>query len=205
MGVIVDADDVIILNHEVLPLAHVLGGVGLNLVHFCQLSKVLNELISSARLLRLEETEPEDLCVDTRAQLLADLLRQIVVHDVFEVYGVELVGPWVQDLETLVVHVLGSESLDVFLDELEVGLVRLDRIAQIILVNGLLVVTKERANGLDARCALQVLRCEQLIKVLFKRLPGGRSIHLERREDAHEHLLESLEVPVLVDDGVDDA
>ena len=33
---------------------------------------------------------------------------------------------------------------------------------------------------------------------------GGR-VHLERREDTHEYLLETLEVPVLVDDGVDDA
>lgn len=41
--------------------------------------------------------------------------------------------------------------------------------------------------------------------MLLKRLPGGGGVDLERREDTHEDLLESLKVPVLVDDGVDDA
>lgn len=157
LGVIVNADDVIVLNHKVLPLAHVLCSVGLNLVNFCQLSEILNELISSACFLRLEKAEPEDLGVDTRAQLLADLFGQIVVHDVLEIDRVELVGPWVQNLEALMVHILGSESLNILLDELKVSLVGLDGIAQIILINSFFVVSEEGANGLDARCALQVL------------------------------------------------
>ena len=41
--------------------------------------------------------------------------------------------------------------------------------------------------------------------MLFKRLATGSGIDLERREDAHEHLLEALQVPVLIDDCVDNA
>lgn len=48
-----------------------------------------------------------------------------------------------KDLEALVVHVLGSESFDIFLDELETGLIGLDWVGQVILKNCLLVVSQE--------------------------------------------------------------
>jgi hypothetical protein len=103
------------------------------------------------------------------------------------------------------VHVLLSEAFDVFLNKLEVGLVRLDRVGQIILVDLLAVVTQEAADGLDAGGALKVLRSEQFIQVL---LEGGTARvrgNLQSLEDAEEDLLEALEVPVLIDDGVDNA
>lgn len=48
-----------------------------------------------------------------------------------------------KDLEALVVHVLGSESFDILLDELEAGLVGLDWVGQVILNNCFLVVSQE--------------------------------------------------------------
>ena len=46
-------------------------------------------------------------------------------------------------LETLVVHLLFSESLNVFLDEYEISLVSLNWIAQVILINLFLMVSQE--------------------------------------------------------------
>ena len=81
---------------------------------------------------------------------MAHLLGQIVVHDVFKVDFVEVVGPWVQHREALVLYALSAVLLDVFLQELELGLIGVDRVAEIILVDGLLGVTDEGADGLDA-------------------------------------------------------
>lgn len=108
----------------------------------------------------LEEAEPEDLSIDTGAQLAANLLSQVIVYNILEIDRVELVGPWMEHLEALVVHVLRSKSFNILLNEFKVSLVRFDGIAQIIFVNRLLVVPEERANGLDARSTLQILRCK---------------------------------------------
>lgn len=40
--------------------------------------------------------------------------------------------------------------------------------------------------------------------MLLEGLTARCRVHLECRENAHEHLFETLEVPVLIDDGVDD-
>lgn len=150
----------IVLNHEVLPLSHVFGCIRLYLVYFRQLAQTLNELVGGAGFLWLEEAEPEDLSIDTGAQLAANLLSQVIVYNILEIDRVELVGPWMEHLEALVVHVLRSKSFNILLNEFKVSLVRFDGIAQIIFVNRLLVVPEERANGLDARSALQILRCK---------------------------------------------
>lgn len=46
-----------------------------------------------------------------------------------------------KDLEALVIHILLSEPLNVFLDELEISLISLDWVAQIILIDCLLMVS----------------------------------------------------------------
>jgi hypothetical protein len=46
-----------------------------------------------------------------------------------------------EHLEALVVHLLLSESLNVFLDELEISLVSLDWVAQVILINLFLMIS----------------------------------------------------------------
>jgi hypothetical protein len=48
-----------------------------------------------------------------------------------------------KNLEALMIHVLSSKSLDIFLDELEIGLVGLDWVREIIFIDVFLVVTKE--------------------------------------------------------------
>ena len=73
-----------------------------------------------------------------------------------------------QHLEAFVVHILRSESFDVFLDEFEVRLVGLDGIAQVILVDRFLVVSQERTNCLNTGSTLKILRSKQFIQMLFQ-------------------------------------
>ena len=75
--------------------------------------------------------------------MLADLAYKICVDDVFHIHGIKVVSPWMKDLEAFVVHVLGSESFDILLDELEAGLVGFDWVGQVILNNCFLVVSQE--------------------------------------------------------------
>ena len=82
-------------------------------------------------------------------------------------------------LEAFVVHVLVSESFNIFLDEFIVCLISLDWVAQVILVNGFLVVAQEAAYGFDARSRLQVLGSEELVQLLLKRRASGVGTHLE--------------------------
>lgn len=49
--------------------------------------------------------------------MMTDAGPLILVDDVFEVYEVQVIGPWMKDSETRVVHVLESESLDLTLDK----------------------------------------------------------------------------------------
>lgn len=101
--------------------------------------------------MRFEERKPEDLSINAGAELVLDFGSETVVNDVFEVNGVKFVSPRMEDLETLVIHVLISESLNILLDEFIISLVGLDWVAQVILVDCLLVVTEEATDGLDAR------------------------------------------------------
>jgi len=73
----------------------------------------------------------------------------------------------VQDLEALVANLLLSVSLNVILEELVGGLVSLDRVAQIILIDSL-ILSQERSDGFDARGTLQVLTIDLLFNVCIK-------------------------------------
>lgn len=110
-----------------------------------------------------------------------------------------------KNLEALVVHLLLSESFDIFSDEGEISLVGLDWVAQVILVDLFLVVSEERADGLDAGRALQVLGGKELVEVLLERRAASVGAHVQELEDSHEDLFEALEVPVLVNNGVNDS
>lgn len=131
-------------------------------------------------------------------------MTQTVVHNVFEINRVQFIGPWVEYLEAFVIHILISESLDVFFDELEISLVCLDRVAQVILINSFSVVSQERANGLDARGTLQILRSQKLIEMFLERVAVSISTDFKSLKNSHEDLLEAFQVPILVNDGVDD-
>jgi len=86
-----------------------------------------------------------------------------------------------QNLEALMVHILGSESLNVLFNEFEVSLIRLNGIAQIVLVDRFLVISQERTNCLDARSTLKILRSKKLIQVLFQRLSTSSSVYFKSR------------------------
>ena len=121
-----------------------------DLVHVAQLAEGAEEVIGGDGHLALEESKPEDLGA-LGLEGLADLVGEVIIHNVLEVDLVEIVGPGVQHGEALVLDALLAVLLDVLLEELEVRLVGVDRVAEIVSVDGLLLVTNERANGLDAR------------------------------------------------------
>ena len=172
-----------------------------NLVQVGQLTEGAKEVIGGNGGLALEEGEPEDLGV-LGAEELAHLSSQVVVHDVLEVNFVEIVGPWVQHGEALVLYALSAVLLDVFLEELEVGLVSVDGVTQVILVDGFLLVADEGADGLDARARLQVLRLDDKVEEASDLVVvAGTNL----AQYANEDLLEALKVPVLVNARVDDA
>lgn len=129
-------------NHSLLEFLLFGCVVLLDLVDLAHLSDSLEEFISRARLLWLEEGEPENLGIQT-PKSCTDIFCQGVVDNVLEVNGVKLIGPGMKDLEALVVHVLESESLNVLLDELKASLIRLDWVGQVILNDLLLVVSQE--------------------------------------------------------------
>ena len=67
------------------------------------------------------------------------------------------------------------------------------------------MVSQERSDGLNTRSTLQVLGGEQLVEVF---LEGGASSvcsDVENGENPHKDLFKTFEVPVLVDNGVDDS
>jgi len=134
---------VIHINHGLLKLGLVLSPVVLHLVDFTKLSNSLKEFISRACLLWLEESKPEHLGIEVGAKSCVDVLGKRVVDDVFEVNIIKLISPWMENLEAFMVHVLLSKSLNIFLDEDEISLICLDWIAEIVLINSLLVVSQE--------------------------------------------------------------
>ena len=85
------------------------------------------------------------------AQDGAHFAGQIVVHDILEVNFVEIVGPWVQHGEALVLYALSAVLLDVLLQELELCLVSVHGVTKIVLIDGFLLVTDERSDRLNAR------------------------------------------------------
>jgi len=166
LSIFLDGNHLVVLLHNLHEIRVLLLPVTLYLVHLAHLSDSLEELISGTSLLWLEEREPEDLGHGV-GEGLADILRQVIVNDVLEVHVIEFVGPGVEDLEALVVHLLTPESEDVFLDKLEVSLVSLDGVAQVVLKNLFLVVPKVRSDGSDARGTLKILGVEQFLNILF--------------------------------------
>jgi hypothetical protein len=112
--------------------------------------------------LRLEVGKPEELSIDALVKDFANLSLEIVVDDVFQIYRVKIVSPWMQNLEAVAGNVLRSILLDIVFEELDCGLVSLEWVAQVVIIDLLVCVSQERANSLDARGALQVLAIDEL-------------------------------------------
>ena len=120
------------------------------LVDVGELAEGSKEIISRNGCLTLEEGEPEDLSV-LSSQVIAYFLSQIVVHNILEVYLIQVVSPWMQNGEAFVLDALITVLLDIGLEEVKTGLISVDRVSKVILVDRLLGVTDEGANSLDAR------------------------------------------------------
>lgn len=201
---IINADNMVGLMHNQFVTGFLGGPEVLNFVDFAELSDGLEELIGSTCLLWLEERQPEDLGFNTLKRF-ANITAQIVVDDIFEIDVVEFISPWVKNLEAFVVHVLLSESLNILLDELKISLIGFDWVAEIILIDGFLMVSQEGTDCLDARGTLEILRAKKFIKVLLERRTASVGTDLKQLKDSHENLFETLEIPVLIDDGVNDS
>ena len=202
---VLDADNVFTFAHDVVERSELLREVFWDAIDVAKLTDGLEELIGRARELGLEEGQPEDLGVDGGGEDAGDLSLKEVVYNIFEVNSVEIVGPWMKGLEALVLELLLSIPVDVGPEEGIGSLVSLDWVAQIVLVDVLLLVSQEGADGLHAGGGLQVLSVDQLLECLVKISGLWCSIYVQLGQNSGEDGLESLKVPVLIDDLMDDS
>ena len=80
----INADNVTVIDHELLVGLLFGGPEALKLVDLAELSDDLKEFISGTGFLRLEERKPENNCVSV-GELSDNFGGQIVVDDVFEI------------------------------------------------------------------------------------------------------------------------
>lgn len=80
----INADNVTVIDHELLVSLLFGGPEALELVDLAELSDDLKEFISGTGFLRLEERKPENNCVSV-GELSDNFGGQIVVDDVFEI------------------------------------------------------------------------------------------------------------------------
>jgi len=113
------------------------------------LTEGAEEVIGTHSSLALEEREPEDLSVNGFKRR-TNFTGQIIVHDVFEIDFVEVIGPWMKHSKALVLDALLAVLQDVFLEELKVCFVSVDGVSQVVKLKLFLWVTDERSNSLDA-------------------------------------------------------
>jgi len=99
-----------------------------------------------------------------------------------------------------VLDALLSIPLNIVVEEFKVCLVSFDGVAKIVLLDVLLVVAEEATDGLDAGGTLEVLLVDQLFNSLLEVLVFAAYL----LDDADESALEALQVPVLVDNLVND-
>ena len=136
------------------------------------------------------------------SEVVTDFSSKIIVHDVLEVNFIEIVGPWMEHREALMLDTLAAELADIVPQELKVCLVGRDGVRKIVLDDFFLGVADETTDGFDARGTLQILGLYLEVK---------KTSHFVILLDtncfkySHKHLLESLEIPVLVDACVSDA
>lgn len=201
-----EVDHIIGFHHEFLEVIVVLGVEVGHLVDFSELAEGLNKLVSRAAKLGLEERKPEKLSVNTRSQEQGNLALKLGINNVFHIDLVEVVGPWMQHLEALILDVLLAVAQDVSLQEIERGLVGFDGVLKVVLIGiDVFVLAQECSDRFDTRRTLHVLEGDSL---LYQSVHGSglrRAGQLEFLENSHENRAESFEVPILVDDLMDDA
>ena len=199
-AILADGEDKVVLGGANLEGGKALSEFGALLAELPGFLQRLEEVVSGDGGLALEVGKPENARMDG-GKRVNNLTVDVVVDDVLEINLVEVVGPGVEHLEALVLDPLNAILLNVLLDELELGLIGGNRVLEVVLVDQLAGVAHERVDRFDTRARLQVL-------VLDLRVEGGDQkfelIAANLLQNADEHLLETLHVPVLVDGGVDD-
>ncbi len=121
-----------------------------DLVEISQLAEGAEEVIGGDGGLAFEECEPENLGT-LSLEDVANFGGQIIVHDVLKVNLVQVVGPWVEHGEALVLYALSTILHNVGLEEFEVSFVGVDWVLQIFGDDGLFLVANKRADSLNAR------------------------------------------------------
>ena len=74
-------------------------------------------------------------------QEFTNLSFEVVVDNVFDINSIKIISPRMQHLEAFMLDVLFSVSLNVLSQEFKITLVSLDWVAQIILIDCLLMVS----------------------------------------------------------------
>jgi len=187
------------LDGDLLVLGNVILIEVRDLVDLADFTDGAKEVIARDSLERLEESKPEHLS-SLSVKSIADLLSQVVVDNVFEVNLVEIISPRVQNREALVLDSLRAVLFDVLSHKFEASLVSGDRVVKVVIIDLLVRVTDEGTDGLDAGRTLHVLEVNVILEEFSNFVELSNTQHVE---DTGENLLETLQVPVLVNAGVD--
>lgn len=115
---------------------------------------------------------------------------------------VKIVGPGVEDVKAFVLNALSAVLFNIILNEFKVSLVSRDGVLQVVFIDLLFGVADEGVNGLDARRTLKVLGLDLLVHSRGETFEVCGS---ESFEKSQQNLLESLEIPVLIDASVNDS
>ena len=126
---------------------------------------------------------------------------KIIVHYVFKVNLIEIVGPWMEHREALVLDALLAELGNIIFQEFKVCFVGRDWICQIILDDFFLGVADESTDSFDARTTLQILSFYLEVKETCHLVV---TLNTDCFQDSHENLLKTFKIPILVDASVSD-
>ena len=126
---------------------------------------------------------------------------EIIIHYIFEVNLIEIVGPWVKDREALMLDALLSELRNIVFQEFKVCFVGRDWICKIILDDFFLGVADESTDSFDARATLKILSFYLEVKETSHFVV---ILDTDCLQNSHENLLETFEIPILIDASVSD-
>ena len=133
------------------------------------------------------------------SKVFAHMRGEIIIHYIFEVNLIEIVGPWMEHREALMLDALLAELRNIVFQEFKVCFVGRDWICKIILDDFFLSVADESTDSFDARATLKILSFNLEVK---------ETCHLvvildtDCLQDSHENLLETFKIPILVDASV---
>lgn len=129
---------------------------------------------------------------------------QVGIDDIAHVDGVQVVGPRMENLETLVLDLLLPVPLNILFQEGKGGLVGLDRVVQVVFQD-FFRLAEETTDSFNARGGLQILSVDHLVEVLLQSGDGRALLKTNHLKHTQHYSFEALQVPVLVDDLVDDS